>query len=50
MSAMDLTKPAGNYNIAFNDATQYQIEAITEKLNISLCNQTRLTPLVNLVF
>ena len=31
MSAMDLTKPAGNYNIAFNDATQYQIEAITEK-------------------
>ena len=32
MSAMDLTKPAGNYNIAFNDATQYQIEAITEKV------------------
>lgn len=30
-SAMDLTKPAGNYNIAFNDATTYQTNAITEK-------------------
>ena len=30
MSAMDLTKPAGNYNIAFNDATQYQVNAITD--------------------
>lgn len=32
ISAMDLTKPAGNYNIAFNDATQFQINAITEKV------------------
>ncbi|EAL9138430.1 DUF3383 family protein [Campylobacter jejuni] len=31
ISAMDLTKPAGNYNIAFNDATQFQVNAITEK-------------------
>lgn len=31
ISAMDLTKPAGNYNIAFNDATTFQINAITEK-------------------
>ena len=32
MSAMNLTQPAGNYNIAFNDATKYQIQAITEKV------------------
>ena len=32
ISALDLTKPSGNYNIAFNDATQWQINAITEKL------------------
>ena len=31
MSAMDLAQPSGNYNIAFNDATRYQVQAITEK-------------------
>lgn len=31
ISAMDLTKFNGNYNIAFNDATLFQAEAITEK-------------------
>lgn len=32
ISAMDLSKPAGNYNIAFNDATQFQINAIVDKV------------------
>ena len=31
MSAMNLSQPSGNYNIAFNDATKYQIQAITDK-------------------
>ncbi len=32
ISGMDLSKPAGNYNIAFNDATTFQVKAITDRL------------------
>lgn len=32
ISAMDLSKIAGNYNIAFNDATLFQVNAITDKV------------------
>ena len=31
ISAMDLTKANGNYNVAFNDATQFKVEAITDR-------------------
>lgn len=32
ISGMDLSKPSGNYNIAFNDATTFQVKAITDRL------------------
>lgn len=31
ISALDLTKSGGNYNIAFNDATTFQVNAITDR-------------------
>lgn len=31
ISAMDLTKANGNYNVAFNDATLFEVEAITDR-------------------
>lgn len=31
ISSLDLNKPAGNYNIAFNDATEFQLNALTDK-------------------
>ncbi|HEG5317645.1 TPA: DUF3383 family protein [Campylobacter jejuni] len=31
ISAMDLSKANGNYNIAFNDATEFQLNALTDK-------------------
>ncbi|HDZ5042719.1 TPA: DUF3383 family protein [Campylobacter jejuni] len=31
ISAMDLNKLSGNYNIAFNDATEFQLNALTDK-------------------
>ncbi|WP_291952723.1 DUF3383 family protein [Campylobacter sp.] len=33
ISAMDLSKANGNYNIAFNDTTEFQLNAIVEKLH-----------------
>ena len=31
ISAMDLTKANGNYNVVFNDATLFEVEAITDR-------------------
>ena len=32
ISAMDLTKSGGNYNIAFNDATTFQVNALSDRM------------------
>ncbi|WP_299546051.1 DUF3383 family protein [uncultured Helicobacter sp.] len=32
ISALDLTKNGGNYNIAFNDATSFQVKAISDRM------------------